>query len=407
MRHGVILTVPIHGHLHPLRGLIQSLVSRGERLTVFATRPFQAQLEDAGAEFRPYPPGFDDFQAQLQSTDSRMRSKLILAERTLAELPSLLQAVQALAPDYLLRDCMSWWGRQLGRILELPTIAYYPIFVVEPGHTPVPRSLIRQKLRDTVTHLPDVLTLAWRAQRMVRAVGGIRLSPRDLLPLPEELNIVFTTRAFQPGGDTLDARFQFIGPSVPTRSDAPPLSEAFLSERELIYVSLGTLNGAAGTGRGEHAFRVCADAFGNSPRRVLMAVGPQHNPSALMGVMPENVSLKPYVLQLQVFQHAKLFITHGGMNSVTEAIMAGVPMIVVPQASEQPLIAQQVKAFGMGEVIEPEALSVTRLRAVAEQILSNPGYAARTRSMGERFKAAGGPELGADILLRHLASVCA
>lgn len=39
---------------------------------------------------------------------------------------------------------------------------------------------------------------------------------------------------------------------------------------------------------------------------------------------------------------AALFVTHGGMNSADEALHAGVPMLVVPQGADQPVIARRV-----------------------------------------------------------------
>ncbi len=53
---------------------------------------------------------------------------------------------------------------------------------------------------------------------------------------------------------------------------------------------------------------------------------------AELGDTPTNFIVRNYEPQLEVLQHAKLFITHGGMNSTSEGLYYGVPLIVLPQS---------------------------------------------------------------------------
>jgi UDP:flavonoid glycosyltransferase YjiC (YdhE family) len=59
----------------------------------------------------------------------------------------------------------------------------------------------------------------------------------------------------------------------------------------------------------------------------------------------ENTLLLPFAPQVDILKRASLFITHAGMNSVSESIQYGVPLICVPQYGDQPLVAYRVSLF--------------------------------------------------------------
>ena len=50
--------------------------------------------------------------------------------------------------------------------------------------------------------------------------------------------------------------------------------------------------------------------------------------------------------QLEVLQHADVFVTHGGMNSSSEALYYGVPLVVIPVTGDQPFVAKRLTEVG-------------------------------------------------------------
>jgi hypothetical protein len=50
--------------------------------------------------------------------------------------------------------------------------------------------------------------------------------------------------------------------------------------------------------------------------------------------------------------HTKLFITHGGLDSIQESIQSGTPMLAIPHNGDQPVNAVRIKELGIGDYIE-------------------------------------------------------
>nr|WP_223873771.1 nucleotide disphospho-sugar-binding domain-containing protein [Streptococcus massiliensis] len=71
---------------------------------------------------------------------------------------------------------------------------------------------------------------------------------------------------------------------------------------------------------------------------------------------------------------ASLFITHGGMNSVNEAIYYGVPMIVAPMRNDQPRVAQQVADLHLGKYLNKRGLTNQQIQEVAANLFQDHSY---------------------------------
>lgn len=101
----------------------------------------------------------------------------------------------------------------------------------------------------------------------------------------------------------------------------------------------------------------------------------------------------PSVPQQALLEHVDLMVHHGGNNSFTECVRAGVPALVLPFSSDQFSVARDAERSGAGVVADPnapglaeigdalEALSVTAGPRVAE-------LADRVREHGPRWGAA-------------------
>jgi UDP:flavonoid glycosyltransferase YjiC (YdhE family) len=100
---------------------------------------------------------------------------------------------------------------------------------------------------------------------------------------------------------------------------------------KVVYLSLGTL-----VSPDLDFLKDLSQRFKNRPDLfLLISLGAKKQPEEL-GTLPDNVSARFFVPQIDIFPYVSLFVTHGGNNSLTECLtVAGCPIIVVPQFGKQ------------------------------------------------------------------------
>jgi MGT family glycosyltransferase len=280
-----------------------------------------------------------------------------------------------------------------------------------------PHSLLhREVLAGTLAILPGAIPMLMAGRRELRAFNAISRHLRQIYHCSRigladaynnladlnlaDLNIVYSICDVQTWPNAFDERFVFVGPSLADRGETPAFPFEELGDRPVIYISLGTVFNAK-----PDFYRLCFDAFAGLAHRVVLAIGGETDPN-LLGEAPANFIVKPTVPQLEILRRASLFITHGGMNSVSEGLVAGVPLLLVPQAADQFLIARRVGRLGAGRALSRGHLTADRLRSAADELLANPAYRRRSARLGAALRAAGGPTAAADAIeafkKRHL-----
>ncbi len=386
----VFFNLPAHGHINPTLPLVAELVRRGEQVTYYSLPPFQAAIEATGATFRDYGP---DLPAAVMDVDPNLfHFAGILLRVSGAVVRSLWPVLRADPPDYIIHDSLAGWGKYLAQLLGIPAVCSTTTFVLG----------VRQGLT-TPEQIPAMARMAWAARgewgsflrlsgRLARSYRVRRPQVLDVFTNPQPLTLVYTARRFQPWGWSFGPGTAFVGPSYAGRNEAGDFPWATLDGRPLVYISLGTVFSDQIA-----FFQQCFAAFADTPYQVVLSLGGRTDPAAL-GPIPANFLVRAFVPQLALLQRARLFITHGGMNSVSEALYYGVPLVVVPQAADQLIVARRVARLGAGVVLPPQHRSATGLRASAAFVLADPHYRAAARRVGQTLRAAGGATHAADLV---------
>ena len=101
---------------------------------------------------------------------------------------------------------------------------------------------------------------------------------------------------------------------------------------------------------------------------------------------------------------ASLFITHAGMNSVSEAIIYGVPIICLPLSGDQPFVAWQLAdELKIGIRLQPnEALTVDCVVGTIQTVLADPQYRRNVQALSQDAKKYAGHKTAVALIIKLL-----
>ena len=171
---------------------------------------------------------------------------------------------------------------------------------------------------------------------------------------------------------------QFVGPSLTIAGTSDARDEQ-AHRAAVVYVSLGTLfNADAGF------YRACFEAFGQEDIEVVMSIGTNVSEASL-GEAPANFFVRAHVPQLEVLGRASAFVTHGGMNSVSESLLQGVPVVVIPQMGEQEVVGRRVEEVGAGIYLAKQDVSAEKLRESVARLLGDVRFREQAAVLRDSF----------------------
>ena len=139
----------------------------------------------------------------------------------------------------------------------------------------------------------------------------------------------------------------------------------------------------------------CIQAFRDFDGEVIISAGVSTDLS-LFHNLPENISVYPRVNQMEILANTDVFLTHCGMNSISESLYMGVPVVMYPQTGEQRAVAKRTFEMGAGIYLKDDSRET--IRNTVMQVLDNCAYQKAAVKMKENFRSCPGAAGAADFI---------
>lgn len=375
--------IPAHGHTNPTLGVVRELTGRGHSVSYYSYESFREKIEAAGARFT----ACDAYDAQLglgPEDGARIArdtafSIHVLVETTLALDGMVCRELERERPDCIVADSMAVWGKAAALKLGIPFVSSTTTFAFNRESAKL--------MKQSVSRAISLLLSIPKMNRDVRRLEKLDYPIKSFLQLiSNDRNtdtIVYTSPEFQPCCESFSEKYAFVGPCI-----LPPEKSYEKKAEKLVYISMGTVNNDM-----PEIYKNCIAAAADMDARVLISVGALADIGSL-GRLPENVEIERWVDQTAVLKEADAFLSHCGMNSASESLYFGVPLLCCPQTPEQGAVAARICQLGAGMPLA--STSPENIRNGLKLLMEGDRYRTNAEKIGESFRRCGGARAAAD-----------
>ena len=384
--------IPAHGHTNPTLEVVKELIHQGHEVRYYSYECMREKIESTGAEY--FPCDDYDFEQKLTPADGKRIAEdvsfatEILVNSTLAMDAALLEQIKQWKPDCIVADSMALWGKLIAKKLNIPFVSSTTTFAFNKDSAKV--------MQGSLKDLFKVLIQMGKAQKHIKRLQENGYDIKNVIEIIQNDNdtntIVYTSPEFQPYSDTFSDKYVFVGPSI------RPTNDVFEKTREkLVYISMGTVNNDM-----TPFYKNCIDALKDSDYQVVLSVGSQVDIDQLEEYVTKSKSkaqfhVLPYVNQIAVLEKADAFLTHCGMNSVSEALYFKVPLVMYPQTNEQKGVAFRVNELEAGMYLSGD--SISDIQMAVKELLQRLEYKEQAAMISDSFSKCGGSKAAVEKIL--------
>lgn len=414
-----VCALPGIGHLNPILNVTSKLVRRKHRVIVFCDDIFQKQIEKSGAEYRPYFLKFtlptNPSHMDVDDTEGMLMFFLRLIQVAYEDVDYMLNQVETERPDLIIYDQFSFTTKYLLKLMTKnyetkistlrppKSICFYTCFAMKPSIYPDQDQSKRLLVADYWSNSFSYSVF----NEQVKLCHKYKIEAENPFELAynftTDVNIVSCFRELQPNSEKFDSSFKFVGCclSEETQDNDNEIKDEKIKEilrsfkiinpnnemenmsKKLIYASMGTL------------FNYKVDVFEKILESIKILNELFSNLTFLISCgktsmnhllekknngydIPENVILIEFAPQIEILKRTSLFITHAGMNSCSEAIHFGVPVVCVPLKADQPLCAiRLVDDLRLGVRLDSKNFTSKELGNAISLILNDKSFTER------------------------------
>lgn len=290
--------------------------------------------------------------------------------QTEAGLRAMLDAVDELQPDVVLTDPFQSAAVGAAILADVP-LALVPFAAWQPLAALFP------ELAAGMAPVTEPLGLDGD-----RVVARMRAAPR-FSPLPPSLE--------HARDDGATVRWRLAEPGWTDDLD-DHVRQALADEtRPLVYATLGTVAGSIPPMR-DLFLGALLPALAQLDVRCVLTVG-RHTDLDAVPTAPDNVTIAPFLPQRPLLAMADLAVSHGGLNTLLDVAVAGVPHVVVPlHAGDGHWNAARIAALGVGRSLTGPSVTPAAAATAIDDVLGDIEAMAAARRLAEEVGALPAPD---------------
>ena len=366
----LFINLPYHGHVVPTIGLVQELIKLGCEVTYLMPFDWKEKVKESGARFYGY--------NNHRQLSEQIKNAYAAAETIVEQF------------DFVIYEQFFFLGKHLAEKYNKPVARIFT--------APVTNEKLMKEFITSKGPL-SIFKHKWIAKAFTKDIAKDISMKTDnwldeIIYNPPELNLVYTLREYQPyEKEFAEEQYKFLGPSIYERKVEP--FDFAKGTKPVVYISLGTVL------KGKTSFfQNCIEAFRDTDIDLILSVGKKFDSRKLKNI-PNNIHIYNFVPQLQVLKITDVFVTHGGMNSISEALVYGTSMVVIPFVSDQPVNARCIEKLGVGKRLEYADVNKDTLKDYVLSVLSDNDMKCNIEKVQMLIRQAPGNVGGAKIIIDY------
>lgn len=394
----VLATLGSFGDLYPMLAVGQALRDRGHAAVIAAPPVYGPRVAALGLEFRPLRPDFPpdaliDIFGDPVHGGQRLFLDLVCphARETYNDLMDATDGADALVAGELVhvarlvaaRRGLPWANAMLAPFtmmsaLDPSVLTWFPAGYHLRHLGTWPQRLMLRIMRRQITRWAGPLIAL---QHEVGVGTGDILFTDKFSP---DLVLVMFPRVFgAPQRDWPAASVQTGFPYFAQEGNPETLAriDAFVAAGPAPVVF--TL-GSTAVYLARDFYKLAAETALALGRRAILLMGNNPPPDA----PADQVLALDYAPHSYVFPHAAAVVQHGGVGGCAEAVRAGVPVLTIPFAFDQPDNAMRMQRMGMGAVLPLKNVTRATLERSLKAVLDNSDMAARAKAVAREIDPA-------------------
>jgi rhamnosyltransferase subunit B len=410
----VLSTLGSYGDIHPYMAIAMELRARGHEPVIATSELYREKIEAAGLEFAPMrphiPPPREQDQAMMENVmNPRSGSGFLLNEMLLPFIregyADLLQAVDG--ADLLLTHPIAFAGPLVAQKTGIPWVSSVlaPVSFFSAYDPPLPpfwpwmrhvqilgprfvagffnqiKKLFRNKTYDQFRlelGLPDRGNPVFEGQHSPKLILALfsELFAQPQRDWPPQARV--TGFAFYDGQHELEMPPELVG----FLDNGPPP----------IVFTLGT--SAVWVARDFYRESIAAAKILN--RRAVLLIGDERNqPVESLPPWLIAVNYAPFEVLLP---RACAMVHHGGIDTTSQGLRAGIPTLIVPFAFDQPDNAAHAAGLGVSRTLPRRKYRATRVARELDILLTAADYARKANDVGKLLRHERGASVASDLI---------